>query len=95
MINNELYKSQLRDHYVRITILDSNTQIEGLVTSGSINVNGNSALRRTGSLSCVVDKKILNPNITDIDNLISIKTKIKIEIGLAAPDTEITWFKLG
>ena len=95
MINNELYKSQLRDHYVRITVLDSNTQIEGLVTSGSINVNGNSALRRSGSLSCVVDKKILNPNITDIDNLISIKTKIKIEIGLAAPDTEITWFKLG
>lgn len=82
---------RLREHYVKISTLkwdDSETglEIQGIVTGGNISVNGNSAIRRSGSLSCVVDKKTLNPNITDINNEIAIDKRIKIEIGLKASE---------
>jgi hypothetical protein len=69
-------------------------EIEGLVTGGSINVNGNSAVRRSGSLSCVVDKIKIFPNITNIDNLISINKRVSISIGLRSA-SEIVWFPQG
>ena len=77
-----------QEHYVRITILDWHDtpieSIEGLVTGGNISVNGNSAVRRTGSLSCVVDDNKIQATVTDISNLIAINKRAKIEIGLKA-----------
>lgn len=105
-------------HYIRIKVLDWNDQpiiengrevcIEGLVTGGSLNLNGSSAIRRTGSLQCVAAEEI--KNIWDVDNLISINKRIKLEIGLEdntelAPNEQelklcyiennICWIKLG
>ena len=97
----DLYTTRLREHYVRITILnwdetEEKGMLTGVVTGGNISVNGNSAVRRTGSLSCVIDKKTLHPNITDIKNLIAIDKRTKIEIGLKAPeDIEETEYKAG
>ena len=68
-------------------------QIEGLVTQGSVNIDGSSAVRRTCSLTLVA--KEININ----DYYWNIKTKFKLEIGLENninpnyPD--IVWFPQG
>ena len=65
--------------YVKITALDFNEQpleyIEGEVSSGSVNIDGNSVVRRTCNLSLIVK----NLNITDY--YWGIKTKFRLEMG--------------
>jgi len=66
--------------YVRITSLTFDDypveQIEGVVTEGSINLDGTSSVRRTCSLT-------LTTNNLNINNIYwSLATKIKIEIGI-------------
>ena len=55
--------------------------IEGRVTAGSINVDGNSALRRTCNLTMYVYKENYM-RISDPNNKISINKKVFLEIGL-------------
>ena len=77
---NEMAEQKQRDIYARIISLDINEnpieQIEGKITTGSINIDGSSAVRRTCSLTMVSQKV----NITDY--YWGIKTKFKLEIGL-------------
>lgn len=94
---------QNRVLYTRIQIQNDYTghydgaYIEGKVTGGNINLNGSSAMRRTASLQMIADEQ--NYNITDVNNIISINKKVKIQIGIKNeidilyPD--IIWFKLG
>lgn len=92
--------------FVRINVLNKEdllvAGIEGRATGGNINLNGNSAVRRTGSLTMVADEDTYR--ITDVQNLISINKRIELEIGIknllkqefpqyAAYD--IIWFNLG
>jgi hypothetical protein len=84
-------KMKIRNHYVRIVPLnwtdetqleDANGKfifLEGRVTGGTINVNGKSSVRRSGSISFTLENN--QADITNIDNIISINKKIKIEIG--------------
>ena len=69
--------------------------IVGKATGGSINIDGNSAIRRTCNLSMVVDEK--DTIITDA--YWAYKNKFKVEIGLKNtinPDyPDIIWFKQG
>ena len=65
--------------------------------SGSISVNGSSAIRRTLSLGMIVDDS--NANITNLENEISINKKFRLEVGLKNPLTDyisiygdIIWF---
>lgn len=100
----KLNKTKLKTHYAKITLLDFNeipiTEIQGKITSGTINVNSSSAIRRTLSLSMLVDDSIAN--ITNIENQISINKKVKVAIGLKNPFSgyieeygEIVWFPQG
>lgn len=77
---NEIAEQKQRDIYARIISLDINEnpieQIEGKITTGSINIDGSSAVRRTCSLTMISQKM----NITDY--YWGIKTKFKLEIGL-------------
>ena len=77
---NEMAEQKQRDIYARIISLDINEnpieQIEGKITTGSINVDGGSAVRRTCSLT-IVSQEV---NITDY--YWGVKTKFKLEIGL-------------
>ena len=95
-----LYKlstEKQREIYARITSLTWEENpiefIEGKITSGSINVDGSSAVRRTCTLTLIA-KDI---NIKDFNW--SLNTKFKLEIGLTNnidknyPD--IIWFKQG
>ena len=100
----KLNKTRLKTHYAKITLLDFNeipiTEIQGKITSGTINVNSSSAIRRTLSLSMLVDDSIAN--ITNIENQISINKKVKVAIGLKNPFSEYieeygetVWFSQG
>jgi hypothetical protein len=100
----QLYSQKTRDIYARIISLDINElpvdRIEGKVTGGSINIDGDSAVRRSCSLSLVTEDIDIN------EYYWGIKTKFKLEIGLKnnltneyAPDgkywPDIVWFKGG
>ena len=65
------------EQYVKITALDWKEKpirdIEGIITSGSMNIDGHSAIRRTISLS-----SSFGTEITNIDNIFSLNRKINV-----------------
>ena len=93
----ELDNARNRETFARITSLDRYERpietIEGKITSGSINVDGNSAVRRSFSLSMVA-KDVTIHNI-----YWGLQSKIKVEVGvrnlLKGPQSPIFWFKQG
>ena len=80
LIDNE----HLKEQFVKITILDWEErpiqEVQGIVTGGNLNLDGNSNVRKTVNLSCYIDKEE-NANITSLDNLFSINKKMYLEIG--------------
>lgn len=74
--------------YARIQILNwnedplDNGQIQGRVTGGTLNINGSSAVRRSGSLSLIIAETDTFYKVEDIENILSLNKKIKIEIGI-------------
>ena len=86
-----------REVYGKIILLDYKEnpikEIQGVITQGSVNIDGASALRRTCSLTMM----------TPIDNYqvrtLGFKNKIKLEVGLKNfinPDyPDVIWFKQG
>lgn len=99
-----LDEMRIKNHYAKITVLSfvdekPLREIQGIATAGSITVNGQAALRRTISLTV---SGIENENdINNIENIISINKKVKIEVGLENPFEDyknygdIIWFPLG
>lgn len=92
----------LKEQFIKIIVLDflenPITEIQGKVTSGSINLNGSSAVRRTANLSMVADDA--NNDVRSVNNLLSINKKIKLEIGFTNMTSDyqqypIIWFPLG
>lgn len=102
MIYNPEFLQKLDQHrektiYARIISLtideDPVDQIEGQITTGSVNVDGNSAVRRTCSLSMVAQDVNIN------DYYWGLNTKFKLEIGVEnkvdSHYPDIIWFKMG
>ena len=99
-----LDEMRIKKHYAKITVLSfvdekPLREIQGIATAGSVTVNGQAALRRTISLTV---SGIENENdINNIENIISINKKVKIEVGLENPFedyknyVDIIWFPLG
>lgn len=105
---------QFKTIFARITILDNQDyplkSIEGFATDGSININGTSAARRTGSLEVVTkhyenfdrentNLEIMN-EITNINTLLAMNKRVQIVIGIENSETkykdyDIFWFPLG
>ena len=90
----ELYKNHEKEIYAKIVALNIHEEpveeIQGKVTDGSINVDGNSAVRRTCSLSMVAyDIKLT-------DYYWGVKTKFNLSIGLKntinSNYPDIIWF---
>ena len=82
---NQLTDLRLKDLYVRLTVLSWSEEpikeIQGKVTSsGTLNLDGSSSLRRTGSLTMFADQK--SNDLTGIEHDISINKKVKIELGV-------------
>ena len=94
----QLTENREKTTYVRITALDSQNNpvemVEGRITQGSINIDGNSAIRRTCSLTMVTDKY-------DYSNYIwGLHTRFNLEVGLKnnvidSPYDNIIWFPQG
>ena len=93
---------RIKEQYVKIIILTFNEKpikaIEGRVTGGNLNLDGNSSVRRTCNLSLVTEEK--ENDLTNIDNLFSINKKCNIEIGFLNntgyyKDYQYIWFPLG
>ena len=92
--------------YVRFTSLDWNEnplcEIQGLVTSGSMNLNGQSSIRRTCNLTIAIPDEVdyqINSQYT-IKQLIGVDNKINLEIGYENitgqyGEYSILWFPLG
>lgn len=93
----KLEKERNNEVFARITLLNINElpieTIEGKITSGSINIDGTSAVRRSCSLSLVAEQVNLS------DFYWGIKNKFKLEIGLKneidSNYDQIIWFKQG
>ena len=91
----------IRVQYVKIIVLDKNEKplraIEGRVSTGSISINGKSAVRRAGSFTFLAEET--KNDLTDIDNLLSMNKRIKILVGLENHIDEnyddIIWFPQG
>ena len=92
-----LNQYQHKEIYARIIALTFDEQpletIEGRVTSGSINIDGNSAVRRTCNLGLIAK----DVNITDfywgVSNKFTLEIGVRNFINPIYPD--IIWFKQG
>lgn len=108
MFKQQLY-SQLLNHreremMTRISLLDWTYEneirsIEGRISDGNITIDGNSPVRRTCTLTMVIDRNI-TAGQERISDLITINKKAKIEVGLRNTTSfkqagEIIWFNLG
>ena len=106
-LNNNTFLKQLtnlhiKEYFVKITVLSWIEQpiedIEGRVISANINIDGQSIIRRTATLSVAVDDLI--NNITNVENLLSINKKVNLQIGFLNTTQQYQnynylWFPLG
>lgn len=80
--DKRLHLQNYRNLDVRIEVLDKENNvldtIEGIVNGGSININGSSAIRRTGSISMILTDKVTPKD----GGVIWITNKIRIYIGI-------------
>lgn len=93
---------QEKEQFVKITVLDKQEKpiraIEGQVTSGNLNINGSSAIRRNGSISFVVTNE--EEDVPFLQNLFFFNNRIKLEMGFTNTLDKYTeyktlWFPLG
>lgn len=93
----ELNQYKHKDVYARIISLSFDERpletIEGRVTSGSINIDGNSAVRRTCNLGLIAKDVIITDFYWGISNKFILEIGINNKINSDYPD--IIWFKQG
>lgn len=98
-----LDKLNIKTHYAKIVLLDFDEkpkkEIQGLITAGSLNVNGSSAVRRTINLTMLADEH--NSDLESLDNDIALDKKVKVFVGYKNPFKsyaeygDIVWFPCG
>ena len=93
----DLDKSKTKTTYARITALRFDESpietIEGRVTQGSINLDGDSAVRRTCSLTLVANEFNYQNYVWGMNTKFKLEIGVKNNINTAYPD--IIWFKQG
>jgi hypothetical protein len=93
----EIDNLQIRTQFVKITLLDwlenPIQEIQGLVTGGSGNLDGKSAMRRSANLTVQITNEEL-ANVTNVNNLFSINKKIYLEIGYKNPTGKYTEYPI-
>lgn len=97
----QLDLENVKVYYVKILVLDKNEipirAIQGRVSGGSISINGNSAVRRAGSITFLAESK--ENDLSDVDNLLALNKRIKILIGIENNIDDhydkIIWFNQG
>ena len=93
----ELFKQQSREVYAKIILLDlqemPKADFSGRGTQGSVNLDGNSAIRRTCSLTLAAE-------LNESDSYMwALNSKFKLEVGLKnvinSTYPDIIWFPMG
>ena len=94
----KIISSQIKTFFVKIIVLNWDERpiesIEGRVISANFNLDGESSVRRTGSISLIIDDS------KNIKSLITLNKKIQVQIGYKNTTKEyldypILWFPLG
>lgn len=95
-------KIRIKEQYTKIIVLDFQEkkvkEIQGQISSGSINLDGSSNVRRTCNITFLAKDE--EGNVTNISNILSINKKVKVEIGIvnttdSYTEYPILWFPLG
>jgi hypothetical protein len=98
----EIDSLKLKEQYVKIVLLDFKEnpikEIQGYATGGNLNLNGSSSVRRTGTVNMIAYE--YENDLTNVNNLISINKKIKLEVGIKNTTNKyseypIIWFPQG
>ena len=93
----EIDNLQIRTQFVKITLLDwlenPIQEIQGLITGGNGNLDGQSAMRRSANLTIQITNEEL-ANVTNVNNLFSINKKIYLEIGYKNPTEKYTEYPI-
>lgn len=97
--DTRLHLQNVRNLNIIIEVLDSNNAvldtIHGIVDSGSINVEGDSLIRRTGSITMTMIDKVIPRS----GNLIWLTNKIRVYVGirdnLSSQEEDITHYCVG
>lgn len=80
---DKLDSEKIKEQYVKLTVLsweeDPIVEIQGKAISGSLNLDGNSSMRRTANFTMFAQEK--ENDLTRIDQNLSINRKVKLEIG--------------
>lgn len=80
----QLDKLRIKEQFVKITVLNWKEeplkQIQGIVISGNVNLDGSSSMRRTATLSLFAEEK--DNNLANVDNLFSLNKKCTLELGI-------------
>lgn len=97
-----LMEMEIRESYVRLELLDWNEnflqEIQGIVTTGSVSIDGKSSMRRTCNFTMILPD---GQDEYELSNIINLNKKFNLYIGyknnLKAYQSygEILWFKLG
>lgn len=81
----KIHSQQIRTQYIKLTVLDWEErpvqEVQGTSISGSVNLDGKSAMRRTCNLSMYIPNEEA-AKVTNINNLFSLNKKVFVEIGI-------------
>ena len=81
---DQLDNLRVKEQFIKITVLSWKEQeiqeIQGRVINGSLNIDGNSSLRRTANLTVFAEEQI--NDLTQIDEILSINRKVRLELGI-------------
>lgn len=93
---------RIKDLFVKVTVLNFVEKpiesIQGKIINGNLNIDGNSSIRRTCSLTMIANE--YENDLTNINNIMSINKKVELEIGYLNTteyyrDYKIIWFPQG
>ena len=80
----KLDKLHIKEQFIKITVLNWQEEplqtVQGIAINGSVNLDGNSSMRRTASLSIFAEEK--DNNLANIDHLFSVNKKCKLQLGI-------------
>ena len=92
----------IREQVVKLTLLNWDEEplqdIEGIIISGNLTLDGSSSMRRTANLSVLVSDK--TTNYDDLNNIFNLNKKVYLQIGIVNKtdyyvDYPIIWFPQG
>ena len=102
MFLKEVDESKNKEQHIKVTVLNFQEkpikEIQGRIIGGTINLDGNSAVRRTCNPNIIVDD--YSRELLNIEGLLSMNKKVSVEIGFTNVfssylEHDIIWFPLG